>query len=424
MGVDVSTLNYERQLRVKKSCCLVFLLSLLLLLPSNIGSFPGIGKVFVLLNNVAVLFVLLQLTYTVLRIRALNFKISPVCVLGVLFYLIRIILIYFHGGIFNIGNWVTIIKRILGIVWFDKTIQEGPERYDSVMYSLWVWVFLDCLVTIISPNGSELFAGGYPLGWKNNKIEFLFLANLLALIKIEKNSLIGEKRFLKIWIIFAILSISNPILVDSGTTLMLMVLICIFPLIKKIMPEGKILSPWVILAVHSVVWFLVIINNQTETSIIGMINENLFHRDATFTGRTYLWSEAMLLIRQSFLTGYVKDIMGYGQWRIITGDLKGYEWEMAHNQILELFMQGGIVLFLCFASIIVLILWRNRICKSETLLGRWALFVLMFSYLTEAFSSNITFIILIAIYYSSQFIGNKESLFDQARKENTFIPVM
>ena len=68
-----------------------------------------------------------------------------------------------------------------------------------------------------------------------------------------------------------------------------------------------------ILGVHAVIWFLVVINNQTESSVIGAINEALFHRDATFTGRIYLWKTAMLLISQSFWTGYMKDIEGYGQ---------------------------------------------------------------------------------------------------------------
>ena len=75
---------------------------------------------------------------------------------------------------------------------------------------------------------------------------------------------------------------------------------------------------------------------------------------------------------------------------------------MAHNQILELFMQGGMILFLIFSFIILIDLFKNCKCNRNTLLARWAIFALMFSYLTEGFTGSAAFINLILIYYATQ----------------------
>ena len=107
------------------------------------------------------------------------------------------------------------------------------------------------------------------------------------------------------------------------------------------------------------------------------------------------------------MTGYAKGFIPYGILQITRGELKGMEWQMAHNQILELFMQGGLVLFLVFSFIIIVIVYKNRECSESTLLARWLLFVLLFSYLTEAFLNSITFAILIIIYSSSRLIQNQ-----------------
>lgn len=412
MSLGVSGLNHrsENSIKVKKSKCAAYCLALLLFLPNNIGTFPVLGGIFILLNNVAALFALLQLAYCALRKRRFAQSLSPVGMLAGLFFGIRIVLIYLHGGIFTPANWVTVIKWVVGVLWIDQAMQDQPERYDSILYGVWTWALLDILVTIISSGGSELFGGGYPLGWKNNKLEFLFLANLLALIKIQRDGLTGKDRFFRVWVVFATMSVLNPLLVDSGTTLLIITLLCIFPLLEKLAGNAKFFSGPLILAVHAALWFLVVVNNQAKNSVIGVVNEALFHRDATFTGRVYLWKTAMLLISQSFWTGYMENIEGYGQWTVITSELKGYQWEMAHNEVLELFMQGGLILFSCFAAILLLCLWRNRAASGRTFLGRWAIFVLLFSYLTEAFSGETTFIILIMIYRAGQLIREQSGV--------------
>ena len=181
--------KYRPALKIKKSKFVIYCLALFLFLPGNIGSFPGLGNSIILLNNVAALFALLQLLYHTIRKQRLNLHFSPVCLLGVLFFGIRIVLTYIHGGVFTPANYVTVVKWVVGILWLDQSMEDCSERYDPVLYSFLTWTVLDCLVTIIFPGGSPLFGGGYPLGWKNNKVEFLFLSNLMALIKIQKEGL-------------------------------------------------------------------------------------------------------------------------------------------------------------------------------------------------------------------------------------------
>lgn len=412
MNLSISHKNQVKILKLRKKELIVYLLTLCLFLPSNIGSWNGVGKFFLVINNLAMLYVLFNWFYGIVRYQKLRYKPSLIITSAIIFYVVRIMLVYFHGGSYDLHNWTSTFKVIIAIIWFEKTAKCRFRNQDSMMWALWTWVILDSIFTIIWPEGSPILNGGYLLGWKNNKIEMLFMVNLFSLIKIEREKLNFKDSFFKKWIILSGFSILNSILADSATTMGLLVVICLFPLLKKFIKRGICLNPIMILIIHLILWYLIIINNQEEASIIGKINDVLFQRDATFTGRSYIWISAINLITKSWITGYVNGFQGYGTIKL-TGSHSDISWLMAHNQILELFMQGGVILFLIFSFVILVDLFKNRKCNRGTLLARWAIFSLMFSYLTEAFTGSAAFINLILIYYATQWGYDARKLYSK-----------
>lgn len=400
-------IDRQKSLSVKTKDIFLFMTTLFIFLPSNIGSLQGLGSFITIINNFIMGWILLNFVYKLRRKFWSIKKPSIICLLCISFYIVRIILVYLHGGSYVLHNWISLGKTVIAIVWFEWEAKKSSNNRRIIMYSFWCWVLLDAVVTFIWPDGSPLLNGGYLLGWKNNKIEFLFIAHLLALIEIERKHYTIQNRFFQRYICFSIVTILMSYIVNSGTTLLIMLLLVVYmPLRKIITLTKKFPSYGFIIIFHIVLWGLMILN-LNGTSIVGRLVEQFTTRDATFTGRIYVWEAALLMILKSPITGYVRGFSAYGKERIVKGPLAGMEWEMAHDQILELFMQGGIILFGIFAVILLLCLYKNRSSIPSMRLARWALFCLMFSYLTEAYLNSSTFVILLSLYYAAEWCQQK-----------------
>lgn len=384
---------------IRKGDIGVFFSALFVFLPSNAGALQGIGSLITMTNNFVIGWILLKFLYRLSKGMWFIKKPSTICILCVSFYAVRTILVYLHGGNYVLNNWISIGKAIIAIIWFEWEANKSGKNRRIIMYAFWFWALFDALVTFIWPEGSPLLNGGYILGWKNNKIEFLFIGHLLALIEIERKHYTIRNLFFQRYVCFSMITIAMSYIVDSGTTLLIVLLLLLYLPLKKLITSTKQFpSVGFILIVHIVIWCLVILSLD-GTSIVGMLIERFTTRDATFTGRTYVWAAALIMISKAPLTGYVRGFSAYGKMHIASGPLGGMAWEMAHNQILELFMQGGVILFGIFAAIFLLCLYKNRNSIDSMRMARWALFCLMFSYLTEAYLNSSTFVILLSLYY-------------------------
>ena len=394
----------------------VFFTTLFVFLPSNVGSLQGIGSLITLTNNFIIGWILLNFLYRLGKGFWSIKKPSYICLLCISFYVVRMILVYLHGGSYVLHNWISLGKTVIAIIWFEWKANKSGKNRRIIMYAFWFWVLLDALVTFIWPEGSPLLNGGYLLGWKNNKIEFLFIGHLLALIEIERKRYAIHSRFFQRYICFSAITIAMSYIVDSGTTLLIILLLTLYiPLRKLITSIKKFPSVGFIVIFHIALWCLVILNLDGR-SVVGMLIERFTTRDATFTGRTYVWAAALFMISKAPLTGYVSGFSAYGKMYIARGPLTGMAWEMAHNQVLEILMQGGAVLFGIFAVILLLCLYKNHNSLRSMRMARWALFCLILSYLTEAYLNSITFVILLSVYYVVEWCKQDEFIGEQYEK--------
>ncbi len=146
---------------------------------------------------------------------------------------------------------------------------------------------------------------------------------------------------------FLFLSLAFIIIILSGSFTALAVLVVIhlvlfcYTLIKKMeLTKYSITGLFVFVVIPSIYLFISILPDLL----------NYFGKDLTLTGRTLMWYELIVMIQKKPLLGY-----GYGSFWLgmegPSGDVyRVFPWAAphAHNGYLELFLNGGLILFILF----------------------------------------------------------------------------
>ncbi len=96
------------------------------------------------------------------------------------------------------------------------------------------------------------------------------------------------------------------------------------------------------IALNILVITISILNNILNNNAISVLD---------FTGRSFIWIDAIEKIRNSLLFGYgidgIKLSVFWNKWTAIDG------FNYAHNQILQNMIDGGIILFICFWKMVI-----------------------------------------------------------------------
>lgn len=124
---------------------------------------------------------------------------------------------------------------------------------------------------------------------------------------------------------------------------------------------------------------IVLLRNQ---GVMAFFIENILRKDVTFTTRTVIWDAALESIREAFFLGQ-GFLLGGGY--LVFG---GTRIRTAHNMILQLLLQGGVVLLLLFAFLGFLALRALHRHRSSHLSNAfsWMLFVLLVASMMEVYS--------------------------------------
>lgn len=174
----------------------------------------------------------------------------------------------------------------------------------------------------------------YYLGYRNSMIQYYLLEILMAVILIKKRKWV----FLS-YIILFVIAISLSILrsVTSILALAFGVLIYLYQKIKRRSIDFSVLFYTYLLANI----FLLFIYDPTNTGALGVFMTTYLNRSPDFTLRYQLWMNALYIIRKNPLIG-----LGYGT-HIPATPMDHH----AHNQILELMVEGGWVALVLFVAL-------------------------------------------------------------------------
>lgn len=173
-------------------------------------------------------------------------------------------------------------------------------------------------------------------------------------------------------------------------------------LISKNVPHMPLNACKVIVVIPLLVFYWVVLL-RTQRYLTGLV-VNVLHREMTFTGRTILWDIAMPRIVDS-------PIMGYGlnpeSQRLIFFGVSA-----AHNQILDILYQTGIVGFICYVLIVLPFFYSNRswiksksydsLCMS-VLMGAIFAFLIMMQF--ESYSSYVSFGLILSLFVAFESVA-------------------
>lgn len=292
---------------------------------------------------------------------------------------------------------LSIISTILLGEWAMK--KKPVQFINSILFMLECWIFINLITIIIFPNGlyqSGVYSTNYLLGYDNTHIRVQILALNISYIE----TFIRKKKLsLRMIILYITILISN-LLVFSATAIVATLIwavgiLCITLNDRKIFIKLFRLFSTKTSFIIGVLGSLIVVGMSAQTKF-SYIVENIFKKDMTLSGRTYIWTNAISAIENRFLWGY-----GYEMNDTISKRLVGQTGfgTSPHNFYLEILYQGGIVLFLI---VLAIYLYMNKeVMKYKNLLlsyviGFWMMIIAIMGLVEPQLNINliITWIIV------------------------------
>ena len=286
---------------------------------------------------------------------------------------------------------------ILCDYYFSK---NNIEKFLKVILKIFImYISIDIYIQIFFREGIRNSLIYTTDGMASRNVQYLFMGyknyygfNLIPIMVISAlNKEIDNKSNYVNNLLLILITISIVLCKSSTSILTLCIFLSSYFLVKYSKKLLK-LSVTKIISIYGILFFLIIVFNKLEP-IVSQISL-MFGKGTGFTGRTKIWQLALHMIKEKWL-------LGYGEESIIIMD--GYFW-YSHNQILDLFIQGGIIAVILFLAIII-ISYKNIKNNSDStinqiiLIGLFSCTVLMF---TESIvNTSIVFYMLFNIAYRS-----------------------
>ena len=242
---------------------------------------------------------------------------------------------------------------------FDYMLKNNQANAVNIMfYILLLFVSLDFFSIILFPNGlyhtsliwnewSTSQEAQWIYGNKNNRIYWYIMLLMTAW---ERYVLNGKS---KIWpTLISIGTIIAMMIVKSSTATTVAIVVgtgILISIYKKKEIRFSINS-YLLVGICTMVTILVLAGS---TGFLKIVVEGIFHKDMTFSNRSQVWQQVILLIAQKPFWGW-----GIVDDKAATGLLGSLTYVNAHNQFLNCLWQGGIVL-ICILGGIILCTARN-----------------------------------------------------------------
>lgn len=267
----------------------------------------------------------------------------------------------------------------------------------ALKYILTTLILINFITICLFPGGmyvntSSRMTANYFLGIDN--IHILYILPFWFCIYLEKKI---YNKFNCITLIVLLMSVLSIIMCWSATTIIGASIIGGYFLISKIINSKKIFNPITYAITYAFIWIEVIFFNIQK--YFSFIIETLLKKNLSFTGRVKIWN---LSIRRIIK----KPFLGYGVENdalrniVINGS-------HAHNFILEMLYQGGIVLLSVFIFISYLVIkklqkfYEHPFSKFFSI----ALFSFFIMMIMEAYTISFVLFIMTFCYYVDIFIN-------------------
>ncbi len=300
--------------------------------------------------------------------------------------------VLFISTIINDGNFVKYTGYLvssLGITLVIKYLsQDKGWRLICSMRNVCRFLIGVNLITIsLFPHGL-MYPEYHFLGNDNISVPCILMCATLVLY----SSYIQNGRITFDGLLDFLLCAANLIIIWSGTGitgLLVFLAVCVGLFVFK-----GILNLRKMIVISGVACYLIMFVGDIsflQNYIVGFLG-----KDMTFTGRTYIWKEAMAMILK-------KPLLGYGildSQAIVYSNIMGY-YKWAHNEYLQSMLNGGI--FYCLLIVFTIIMVAFRLKKYEKYRATYFLQASISAYLvmfiTETYGNFLFLSIILAFAY-------------------------
>lgn len=278
---------------------------------------------------------------------------------------------------------IDLAKFTILIALSETLIRSNPRRFVSfVNRMLNVLILLNFLFLLIFPNGITSDIYRTPINFwasDNHLISLLISGFTFSYISYDVLSIVSRKSHLLMTFISSI----TLLIVWSGTALLAFSLLLFFVFLNEY-TNGR--------AFNFKSYQVFFLNISLHIGIVVLRLQYLFtgiivwilHKDLTFTNRTLLWDGAIRIISNDWLFGLGNpNAVGHTGW-LTMSSWNSYQNQLvdiyfiAHNQFLEILVNGGIFSLALFLTSILWVLWNIDKIKSRKLRSQFNLIMTCF----------------------------------------------
>ena len=336
---------------------LLVILAIPYLIPAGLASFSffsAISKI----KYVSILYILILIAKD-RRVKKNTLVTSTVI------FCLALIGITIYKGTDILGSVKMSADMLFPLLWAGKMLNMNEKKFLKFLTSYYTFIaILNLLLIFIFPNGivQTSAVNAVNLLGDDNKMIFTLLCGLA--ISLYYNGLYEKDRKkirLKIFYCVIYLSALWTIWAVTGLVVMLLAILMWFfdnhtRLAKRVFTLRNIIIA------AAVLFYLVVFSDFFESGFFADFMLNVLHKNANFSARTTLWTQAIAKIAASPVWGY-----GYGIDTVYDFSFTGAQGVLGgfscHNGYLRLLLEGGVVLLVFYA----MIYWR----LSNTIRNIW-----------------------------------------------------
>lgn len=284
---------------------------------------------------------------------------------------------------------------------------SGKNIINALLCIYELLILANFITILIFPNGMYLqnltnARNNWFLGNDNQHIKYFITGICISIVYS-----INYYKKIKKRTVFLILLVSCSVLIRKSATGIIGILVFYLLIGYLVIFKQKcILDIKKLLVVYSTIFLGVVIFRLQN--IFSYLIVNILEKDITFTGRTYIWDYTIMYFKQ-------KPILGYGieETKIRLekyANSNAINPVNAHDELLEIFYQGGIVLFFMFICIIKQScknLYKHKENMSSKIIS-FAIFALLITMITEVLGLENLIILLILGYNIEKILKNGE----------------
>lgn len=375
----------------KKSNVLITLILAILLIPflSISGIRNSVGTtVYQIWQVISVMFFFLLMITAVLEIK-LNWAIG----LFALYQSIILLSSFLNQG-FSSGILTVTVAAVLLFMLLQSSYYYEIVSAICVIVVLSVIINFPIMIPKLSDMNAEFFIGG-----KNALGMFLIPGAFLLLV----NSLNSTFKISKKTVLAIVLCLISVFIGSSGTGMVVAFLAVVLMVLATKFKPKKLVYNTVILTFYAL---FILFSEEFFATQYWLDFTDFLGKDSTLTSRTTIWTIAKEIISENWLFGSgrgteISYVNTWGEGQLI------YE---AHNFILEILMEGGVVAFIIYSILFVKTVKNLDMNDIKNRIIFIALCILLINGLTESTLNNffVTIVFGIACRYAAKNRGKNK----------------